>query len=87
MARLHIPPLMRDLTDGQAQVEVPGRTVGEVIAALDAAYPGARARLCEGDALLPTLALWVDGRTARRGLAQPVQATSEIRFLPHIEGG
>jgi sulfur-carrier protein len=87
MAIVIIPLLMRDLTQGQARVEVPGRTVREVIAALDAQYPGAEARLCEGDALAGTLAVVVDGRLRRRGLFHRVTESSEIRFVPAIEGG
>jgi molybdopterin synthase sulfur carrier subunit len=87
MAIVIIPSLMRDLTGGAARVEAPGRTVRQVIDALDARYPGVRARLCEGAALAPTLAVAVDGGLSRRGLLQTVDEESEIRFLPVIEGG
>jgi molybdopterin converting factor small subunit len=87
MPIVHIPPLMRDLTDGEARVEAPGRTVRAVIEALDAWYPGIRDRLCTGEKLAPTLAVAVDGRLSRLGLLQAVTETSEIRFLPAIEGG
>ena len=87
MPIVHIPPLLRDLTEGQARVEVTGRSVRAVVAALDARYPGIRDRLCDGDALAPTLAVAVDGRLSRLGLYQTVAETGEIRFLPAIEGG
>jgi molybdopterin synthase sulfur carrier subunit len=87
MATVVIPLLMRDLTQGKARVEVPGRTVRDVIAALDERYPGVRARLCEGDALAGTLAVVIDGKLSRRGLYQRVVDESEIRFVPAIEGG
>ena len=78
---------MRDLTGGRAQVSVPGRTVGEVIAALEAAYPGTRERLCPEGTLSPLVAVLVDGRPARAGLAEPVADESEIHFLPAAAGG
>lgn len=87
MAIVIIPSLMRDLTDGAVRVEAPGRTVRAVIDALDARYPGVKARLCEGAALAPTLVVSVDGRLSRIGLLQTVEAESEVRFLPVIEGG
>ncbi len=87
MAVVAIPSLMRDLTGGRAEVRVPGATVGEVIDALEAAYPGARARLCEGGALSPLLVVAVDGRRSRLGLAEPVGEESAIRFLPAVSGG
>ncbi len=82
-----IPSLMRDLTGGQARVTVPGRTVRQVIESLEAAYPGARARLCEGDALEPTIAVAVDGEISSLGLLQPVGEQSEVHFVPAVSGG
>jgi molybdopterin synthase sulfur carrier subunit len=87
MALVRIPSLMRDLTGGLDQVRVEGRTLGEVIAALEAAYPGVRARLMMGDRLDPAITAWVDGRAALRGLRQPVSDDSEIMFLPAVAGG
>ena len=87
MATVWIPSLMRDLTGGQETVKVPGKTVGQVIAALDAAYPGIRDRLCEGDRIGPAVAVSVDGRIAQLGLFESVGEQSEIRFLPAVSGG
>jgi molybdopterin synthase sulfur carrier subunit len=87
MATVWIPSLMRDLTDGRAQISVPGETVGDVIAALDRAYPGIRGRLCKGDRLDPAIMGSVDGRGARLGLLEPVEEQSEILFLPAVAGG
>ena len=82
-----IPSLMRDLTGGKARVSVPGRTVGQVIDALDLAYPGVKRRLCRGDRLDPAIAVFVDGRVAPLGLSEAVEEGSEIRFLPAVGGG
>lgn len=87
MAIVHIPPLMRDLTDGIAKVSVLGRTVAQVIDALETAYPGVKARVSDGDRLAPGVAVSVDGAIARLGLRAPVKADSVLRFLPVIEGG
>ena len=87
MATIIIPSLMRDLTGGVSRVDVSGRTVAQAIDALDALYPGAKARLCDDDRLEHTVAVSVDGKVARLGLRAPVKADSEIRFLPVIEGG
>ena len=87
MAAVQIPSLMRDLTAGQAQVTVPGRTLRQVIEALEETYPGIEGRLCEAGRLKPEIMVSVDNRVARLGLAQPVNECSEIRFLPHVSGG
>jgi molybdopterin synthase sulfur carrier subunit len=87
MATVWIPSLMRDLTAGQEQVDAPGKTLGEVIEALDAAYPGFKDRLCQGEQIDPALSAWVDGRVAPLGLRQAVGEQSEIQFLPAMAGG
>ena len=82
-----IPPQMRDLTAGQDRVTVPGARVGEVIEALERRYPGLKARLCDGEALRPGLAVVVGTEVSRLGWRQPVGPDSEIHFLPAIAGG
>src|SRR5947209_1562559 len=61
MATVWIPSLMRDVTGGRETVSVRGATVRQVVAELERAYPGRRARLCEGDGRAP--------RRPRRGSA------------------
>ena len=87
MAAVWIPPLMRDLTDGREKVNVPGKTVGEVIQALEEACPGVKKRLFEGGRLDPTIKVSVDGKVARRGLLEVIEKQSEIRFLSVVAGG
>ena len=87
MPRVFVPSLMRDLTSRQSSVVVPGLTIGQVIAALEAAYPGTRARICIGDEINPHLAIVVDGQVSALGLQQPVRSDSEVHFVPAIHGG
>jgi molybdopterin converting factor small subunit len=87
MASVSIPSLMRDLTGGLARVEAPGRTVAEVVDALDAAYPGVKARLCEGSRLLAGLAVSVDGKLTRLGLQQPVGRAVRFAFCGRRKAG
>ena len=87
MAKVWIPSLLRDLTNGQETVRVSGATVGEIIEALEQTYPGMKARLCDGPMLRRGLTVAVDTQVARLGLAQPVRDDSEIHFIPAISGG
>lgn len=87
MATVWIPSLLRPLTGGQRQVTAPGATVGEVIDALEATYPGMRERLCQGDRLQSSIAIAVDGVTAANGLLEPVRPDSELHIVPAIGGG
>ena len=68
MAVVWIPALLRDLTDGQAQVTVPGETVRQVIAQLEKAYPGIEARLCEGGRLRSNISVVVDSQVSSQRL-------------------
>jgi molybdopterin synthase sulfur carrier subunit len=87
MARVWIPPLLRDLTGGQETAHVPGATVGQVIEALEQQFPGVRERLCAGGVLRPGLAVTVDGQVGRFGLMEAAGPDSEVHFLPAIGGG
>lgn len=82
-----IPALHRDLTGGQEIVSVPGATIAEVVAALDARYPGLQDRLCEGDRIRPHISVAVNGTIIRRGLLQRLSEPSEIHFVPAMSGG
>jgi molybdopterin synthase sulfur carrier subunit len=87
MPRVFIPPLLRPKAGGAESVAVLGSSVREVIAALDAKFPGLGESLTEGDALRAGLAVVIDGNVSPSGLLQKVSPESEIHFLPAISGG
>ena len=87
MARVLVPSLMRDLTAGRPVVSAEGDTVADVVASLDAAYPGFAARILHRGQLDPALVLIVEGRVAPLGLRTRLDDTSELRFVPAVGGG
>jgi len=87
MAAVSIPLLLKDVTHGARQVQVEGATLAEIVAALEAIYPGIEARIRLGDTISPHLAFTVDGKIATRGLATPVGPESEVNILPAFGGG
>jgi molybdopterin synthase sulfur carrier subunit len=87
MVTVFIPPLLQDVTGQVAQVEVAGATVRQIVAALEARYPGVRERLCIDDALRPGLSVAVNGVVSSLGLLQKVPDGSEVHFLPAVGGG
>ena len=87
MAKVWIPSLLRELCGGERIVEVPGRSVRQVIENLEARCPGIRERLIEDGELRPDLAVSVDGETTQIGLLQPVGDDSEVHILPALGGG
>lgn len=87
MALVFIPALLRSLTQGQAQIEIDGQTVGEIIEALDAQFPGIKLRLCEDNRLRPTISVVVDGEISPYKLTHRLTADSKVHFLPALRGG
>jgi hypothetical protein len=87
MPVIWIPPEMRALTDGKDSIRVPGRTVGQALANLDASHPGVWDRLCQGNDLRPFITVLVDGEIAGMRIRQPLHEDSEVHFLPIMEGG
>jgi len=78
---------MRKLTDGEANITLPGATVREVIDNLETRYPGMKERLCEGDRLKPGIAIYINGLLTRGSMLEHVDENAEIHFLPAIGGG
>jgi sulfur-carrier protein len=87
MPTVWIPALLRHLTNDQETVHTSGRTLREVIADLDAKFPGIQTRLCNGDELRMSLAAVIDDQVVRGGLSEPVNEGSEIHFVAGIAGG
>lgn len=89
MPTIYIPSLMRNLTNGEEIINIEGKNMRQIIANLEAAYPGFRERLLEDgtERLKPNIAIMIDGRNARRILIDKVNESSEIHFLPAVSGG
>ena len=87
MPSVWIPPLMRSLSGGRENLDVPGTTIREVLDNLEAECPGIRARLFDGDRVRPGIAIAVDGIIKTKKLGSEVSPNSEIHFVPAISGG
>jgi molybdopterin synthase sulfur carrier subunit len=78
---------MRDLTGGATQVVVQAQTVRQAIDALEARFPGIKARLCRDDELAPGLQVSIDQVMTARGIRAALRPDSEVHFLPAFGGG
>ncbi len=87
MPTVFVPSLLRGFTDDRSLVRVPGRTLGEVFANLEAAYPGIGARIINDGRIRPEIAISVDDQLVDTGLLYAVDDGSEIFLLPAISGG
>ena len=75
------------MTDGCAELEIPGATVRQIIANIEAKYPGFAARLLDEGRLRPNISIAVDGDITPQGLLEPVSPTGEVHFITAIKGG
>ena len=87
MVIVHIPPQMQELTGGAAEVEAEGRNLRQLVAHLEAAFPGLRDRLTRGDSVAPGLAVSIDNVVTSRGLLAEIETDSVVHIIPAISGG
>jgi sulfur-carrier protein len=87
MATVYIPEPLQSLSRGQKEVTLEATSVRQVIAQLEALYPGMEAALVEDGDLKPHIAVAVDGEVSIMGLVEPVGADSEVHFIPALGGG
>jgi molybdopterin converting factor small subunit len=87
---IRIPTTLRPLTAGQPEVEVDAGTVGEAIAALDAAHPGFTSRILdESGALRRFVNVFVSDDDVRflDGLDTAVPEGGTVAIVPAVAGG
>ena len=87
MPEVWIPALLLPLSGGRQKVNIPGKTIRQVIDNLELEYPGMRERLLDGDRLRPSISVVVDGVISQDKLRQILEDDSEVHFMPAISGG
>jgi molybdopterin synthase sulfur carrier subunit len=86
---VRVPTTLRPLTSGASEVAVEGGTVGEVVTALEATYPGFRDRLDDNGKLRRFVNVFVSDDDVRflQGLDTPVPAGETVSIVPAVAGG
>jgi molybdopterin synthase sulfur carrier subunit len=87
MATVVIPSLLRKFTGGIERVDVPGRTMGELIRNLGDRFPGIADQLIENGDIRASVAVSIDGEMMTGGVLDTVGADSEVYFIPALGGG
>lgn len=67
--------------DHQTRIDVDAETIGDVLSALTARYPGLAPQIERG------VSVAVDGKIYRDSLVTPVSPDSEVVILPLLAGG
>jgi molybdopterin synthase sulfur carrier subunit len=84
---VHIPGALRSYTREKSAVEAEGRTVGEILSALDRRYPGLRFRIItEQDTIRAHIRIFVNDEQAR-DLSSPLQPDDQIHIVCALSGG
>jgi sulfur-carrier protein len=89
-AIVRVPTQLRTLSGGEAEVKVDGSTVGEVLAGLDAQFPGFRGRLFDDEGKLRRFVnVFVADEDVRflDGLDTPVADGQVVSIIPAVAGG
>jgi molybdopterin converting factor small subunit len=87
---VRIPTILRTYTGGSAEVTAQPGTLREVLAGLDAAYPGLAGRIVDDTGNLRRFVnVYVGDEDVRfaQGLQTPVPAGAHISVIPAVAGG
>jgi molybdopterin synthase sulfur carrier subunit len=90
MPTVKIPPVLRGQTAGEAELETPGATVGDVLRSLAEAHPGTRSQLfADGGDLNRYVNVYLNDEDVRvlDGLETTVSDTDTVVILPAMAGG
>ncbi len=89
MAKIRIPTPLRAFTDGAADIDVAGATVGEALANLVNQHPELRAHLFNDDELRSFVNIFIGDEDIRflQGLDTEIEANESLRIIPSIAGG
>jgi len=89
-AAVRIPTILRNYTQGQAEVMVEGGTVREVLSNLDVRYPGITARVIDDQGNVRRFVnVYLDDDDVRflDGLDTPVSTDAQLSIIPAVAGG
>jgi molybdopterin converting factor small subunit len=87
---VRVPTILRTYTGGAAEVSVEGATLADVVAALDAAYPGIGGRVLDDEGRLRRFVnVYVGDDDVRfaEGLQTPTPDGSSVSVIPAVAGG
>lgn len=89
MTTVHLPSILRSLTQEQASLQASGNTVAELIADMEQQYPGLAARLLDGERVQRFMNIYVGDTDIRfaQQLATPIKAGEEVLILTAVAGG
>jgi molybdopterin synthase sulfur carrier subunit len=90
MPTIKVPPVLRQQTDGEAEVSVEGGTVGDALGALAERYPSTKDQLFSSEGQLNRYVnVYLNDEDVRvlDGLDTPAAESDTVVILPAMAGG
>jgi molybdopterin synthase sulfur carrier subunit len=87
---VRVPTILRSYTGGAAEVSAEAGTLRDVLAALDAAYPGIAGRILDDSGQIRRFVnVYVGDEDVRfaSGLDTPVPEGTQVSVIPAVAGG
>lgn len=86
---IRIPTILRPYTKDQKSVQAEGANLGEIVANLDANYPGIGERLLENGSLRRFINVYINDEDVRflGSLDAQVKDGDSVTILPAVAGG
>jgi molybdopterin synthase sulfur carrier subunit len=87
---VRVPTILRTYTGGAAEVSADAGTLREVLAGLDAAYPGIAGRILDDSGQIRRFVnVYVGDEDVRfaEGLDTPVPTGTQVSVIPAVAGG
>lgn len=87
---VRVPTILRTYTGGDQEVAAQGETLAEVLASLDAAYPGIAGRvLDDAGAIRRFVNIYVNDEDVRfaEGVRTPTPDGATVSLIPAVAGG
>ena len=82
-----VPTQLRGYTSGRAEVEATGATLAEVLADLDAQFPGFRFRVVDEQERVRRHVIFFVGGERQDDLTAPIPAGAEVQIVGALSGG
>ncbi|MEO1148691.1 MAG: ubiquitin-like small modifier protein 1 [Cyanobacteria bacterium J06638_22] len=85
-----VPTPLQKFTNDQAVIECEGATIDDLLTALEAQFPGIKARLCDDDGKLRRfINFYVNSEDIRflQGQETKLQEGDEVSIVPAVAGG
>jgi molybdopterin converting factor small subunit len=89
VAKVRIPPTLREQTGGERELPAEGDTVRDLLEDLMGRFPTLRPQLVEDGDIAPFVNVYVEGEDVRTldGLETEVRPGSTVILLPAMAGG